>query len=67
MRPTLLAFWSFGWSVGEALDHQHVPTVLVAHWPNRVCEYYEFVKIIARRTTALGRLLTASSFFKETR
>ncbi|MEM8735055.1 MAG: hypothetical protein AAGG44_12570, partial [Planctomycetota bacterium] len=60
------AFLSLGWSIGEALDHQHVPTVLFAHWPNRRHEFFDWLVTIASRTPALGRFVHCKKYFNET-
>ncbi|MEM7476553.1 MAG: hypothetical protein AAF483_16315 [Planctomycetota bacterium] len=60
------SFLSLGWDVGDALDHQHVPTIVFAHWPNRSSEYYRWLQVIARRTPALGRWAIADNYFRET-
>ncbi|MCA9134214.1 MAG: hypothetical protein KDA45_13695, partial [Planctomycetales bacterium] len=60
------SFLSLGWAVGEALDHQHVPTLLFAHWPNQSCDFMHLLQIVARRTPALGRWRLADEYFAET-
>jgi alpha-mannosidase len=60
------SFLSLGWAIGEALDHQHVPTVVLAHWPNQSCEFAELLRAIARRTPALGKWMLADDYFDET-
>ncbi|QDV25417.1 polysaccharide deacetylase family protein [Aureliella helgolandensis] len=60
------SFHSIGWTLGDALDHQHVPTVLFAHWPGRYCEFYELLQLVAARTPALGKWQTASDYFIDT-
>ncbi len=60
------SFLSLGWTIGEALDHQHVPTILFAHWPNKACEFAALLQIIAQRTPALGRWQLADEYFEKT-
>lgn len=60
------SYLSLGWEIGEALDHQHVPTLLFAHWPNRRSEFFELLQIIASKTPALGRWSTVDEYFKDT-
>lgn len=60
------SFLALGWEVGEALDHQHVPTLVFAHWPNSTNEFYELLQVIARRTPALGRWKNANDYFGNT-
>ncbi len=60
------SFLSLGWQTGEALDHQHVPTLVFAHWPSRTCEFYELLQIVTQYTPALGKWSTVTSYFEET-
>lgn len=60
------SFLALGWTIGEALDHQHVPTIVFAHWPNRSCDFLELLQVIARHTPALGKWRLADEYFKET-
>lgn len=60
------SFLALGWTIGEMLDHQHVPTLLFAHWPNRRCEFAELLDIVTRRTPALGKWRLADEYFDET-
>ncbi|MFK7736543.1 MAG: hypothetical protein AB8B50_10960 [Pirellulaceae bacterium] len=60
------SFLALGWTVGEALDRQHVPTVLFAHWPQQKSEFVELLNIASRRTTALGRWINCNDYFKDT-
>ncbi len=60
------SFLALGWEVGDALDHQHVPTVIFAHWPGQSCLYKRLVEIAAEATPALGRWKLLSNYFSET-
>lgn len=60
------SYLALGWEIGEALDHQHVPTLLFAHWPNQQSEFYELLQIISDKTPALGRWSTVDEYFKDT-
>jgi len=60
------SFLSLGWSVGEALDRQHVPTLVFAHWPGGSCDYYRLLKILAARTPALGKWRVVDDYFATT-
>ncbi|MFN3191122.1 MAG: hypothetical protein ACE361_11405 [Aureliella sp.] len=60
------SFLSLGWSIGEALDHQHVPTIMFAHWPDRRHEFFDFLVTISSRTPALGRFVHCQNYFSET-
>ena len=59
-------FLALGWPVGEALDRQHVPTLVMAHWPGGGCEYFELLKIVTARTPALGRWCLVDQYFETT-
>ncbi len=59
-------FLALGLSVGEVLDHQHVPTLTFAHWPNAACDYFQLLKIIAQRTPAFGRWMLVDRYFVDT-
>jgi alpha-mannosidase len=61
-----VSFLALGWTVGEALDHQHVPTILFAHWPAATSDYFSLVQIIASRTPALGRWRLLEEYFVDT-
>ncbi len=60
------SYLALGWTIGEALDHQHVPTIVFAHWPNQNCEFAELLSIVARRTPALGKWQLADDYFANT-
>ncbi|GAB5406725.1 MAG: hypothetical protein Aurels2KO_49560 [Aureliella sp.] len=60
------SFLALGLEIGDALDHQHVPTTLFAHWPGRTCDYHHLMKIVSDHTPALGRWQIANTYFSET-
>ncbi len=60
------SFLALGWAIGEVLDHQHVPTIVFAHWPHKSCEFAALLAIVARRTPALGKWRLADEYFEET-
>jgi alpha-mannosidase len=60
------SFLTLGWLAGEALEHEHVPAIVLAHWPNRYCDYFEFLQRIASRTPALGKWVLVDDFFDNT-
>jgi alpha-mannosidase len=60
------SFSAFGWRVGEALDRQHVPTLVLAHWPSGGCEFYDLLKIVVASTPALGKWQLADDYFDTT-
>ncbi len=60
------SFLALGWKIGDALEHQHVPTLVLAHWPNRRCEFADLLSRICRRTPALGKWKLADEYFADT-
>jgi alpha-mannosidase len=60
------SYLAFGWTLGEALDRQHVPTIVLAHWPGKTSEFLELLQIVAARTPALGHFTLADRYFNET-
>ncbi len=60
------SFLTLGWLAGEALEHEHVPAIVLAHWPDRGCDYLDLLRRIAKRTPALGKWVLADDFFDHT-
>lgn len=60
------SFLSLGWSLGEALDRQNVPTLVFAHWPGKTGEYFELLRIVTQHTPALGRFTLIDTYFSDT-
>lgn len=60
------SFLSLGWAVGEALDRQHVPTIVFAHWPDGKCDFYRLLKILTTKTLALGKWGLLNDYFANT-
>jgi alpha-mannosidase len=60
------SFLALGWSLGEALDRQNVPTLVFAHWPGASCDYYRLLQILASRTPALGKWRLVDDYFETT-
>jgi alpha-mannosidase len=52
--------------LGEAMDTDHVATIVMAHWPGLASPWYADLRRIARFTGALGRFVTLEQYFKET-
>ncbi len=52
--------------LGEAMDTDHVATIVLAHWPGMASPWYADLRRIARYTAALGRFVTLDEYFKET-
>lgn len=60
------SYLALGWKLGDALEHQHVPSLLFAHWPNRSCEFAGLLARVCRRTPALGKWKLADDYFADT-
>ncbi|MEC8554897.1 MAG: hypothetical protein VXZ82_07835 [Planctomycetota bacterium] len=60
------SFLALGWDIGDALDHQHVPTLVFAHWPGQTSDYANWLSMIEKRTPALGRWSHGTPYFCDT-
>ncbi len=56
-------YLTLGRRIADALDHQHVPVFMMAHWPNQYSEFFELLECVVRRTPALGRWQNGDDFF----
>jgi alpha-mannosidase len=52
--------------LGEAMDTDHVATIVLAHWPGMASPWYADLRRIARFTNALGRFITLDDYFSQT-
>jgi alpha-mannosidase len=52
--------------LADAMDTDHVATIMLAHWPGIVSPWYADLRRIARYTSALGRFVTLEQYFSET-
>lgn len=52
--------------LGETTDYDQVSTIAFAHWPDRVCTYYEDLRRMARYAPALGKFVTLEDYFADT-
>lgn len=59
-------YLTLGRRIAEALDHQHVPVFMMAHWPNQYSEFFELLECVVRHTPALGRWQNVDDFFEKT-
>lgn len=60
------SFLTLGLKAGELLDREQVPALVLAHWPNRYCDYFHLLVAITKRTPALGKWALADDFFENT-
>lgn len=59
-------FLTLGLKAGESLDREQVPALVLAHWPNRYCDFFHLLVAITKRTPALGKWVLADDFFENT-
>lgn len=52
--------------LGNAMDLDHVATLVLAHWPGQGCDYYHDLRRAARYGTALGKFVTLGDYFLHT-
>lgn len=52
--------------LADAMDTDHVVTIVLAHWPGLTSPWYADLRRIARYTNALGRFVTLEQYFAET-
>ena len=52
--------------LGDAMDTDHVATIVLAHWPGLASPWYADLRRIARYTNALGRFITLDDYFSQT-
>ena len=60
------SFLVLGLKAGEVLDREQVPALVLAHWPNRYCDYFHLLVTITKRTPALGKWALVDDFFENT-
>lgn len=53
-------------TLSKQFDYHQIPTVVFAHWPNRVCTIYQDLLKAATRTTAFGKWTTLDDYFAST-
>lgn len=52
--------------LGNAMDHDHVASVMFAHWPGGASSWYEDLRRIAAYVPVLGRFLTLDDYLRQT-
>ncbi|MFY7893580.1 MAG: hypothetical protein ACOVOJ_12865 [Pirellula sp.] len=55
-----------GAAMAKQLDYHQVPTLVLAHWPDRTCEIFQDLLRCIRRTPALGKWILADEYFQTT-
>jgi len=52
--------------LGNAMDHDHVASVMFAHWPGGASPWYEDLRRITAYVPVLGRFLTLDDYLRQT-
>ncbi|MEE8452481.1 MAG: hypothetical protein V3R99_11225, partial [Thermoguttaceae bacterium] len=60
------AFLRLSERLGDAMDLDHVATIVLAHWPGQSSPWYEDLRRIANYSTVLGTFSTIDDYFEET-
>jgi len=55
-----------GAAMAKQLDYHQVPTLVLAHWPDRTCEIFQDLLCVIRRTPAIGKWILADDYFDST-
>lgn len=58
-------FLNLAQRLGESMDTDHVATLVFAHWPGETSPWFEDLRRVAARGTALGSFLTLDRYFEE--
>ena len=60
------ALLELGTAMAKQLDYHQVPTLLIAHWPDRTSVVFDDLVRCMRRTPALGKWVLADDYFEST-
>ena len=60
------SFLGLSRKLGEAMDGDHVATLIFAHWPGDTSPFYEDLRRMANYTPALGKFITLDEYFAYT-
>lgn len=60
------SFLGMGTKLGQSLDHDHISTMIVAHWPGCSSEFISDHARTSTRTPALGKWMSAERYFEIT-
>jgi alpha-mannosidase len=52
--------------MGEAMDHDHVATLVFAHWPGQTSPFFADLRRIASFAPCLGKFVTLADYFANT-
>lgn len=59
------AFIGFGLKIGEAIDSAHIATFVLAHWPDRTCDFYDDLLRISEYGELLGKFVRMEDYFEQ--
>ncbi|HUY36826.1 MAG TPA: hypothetical protein VMV69_29170 [Pirellulales bacterium] len=59
-------FLGFPRKMGEAMDHDHVATLVFAHWPGQTSPFFDDLRRMAAYAPALGKFVTLADYFGHT-
>ena len=60
------AFLGLAQRLGNALDVDHTPTLICAHWPAAASPWYQDLRRIAAYSSVLGTFTTITEYFQQT-
>ena len=60
------SFLGFPRKMGEAMDLDHVATVVFAHWPGQVSPFFHDLRRSAAYAPVLGKFITLTEYFRHT-
>jgi alpha-mannosidase len=60
------SFLGFPRKMGEAMDLDHVATVVFAHWPGQVSPFFSDLRRSAAYAPVLGKFITLTDYFRHT-
>lgn len=60
------SFLGFPRKMGEAMDLDHVATVVFAHWPGQVSPFFNDLRRSAAYAPVLGKFITLTDYFRHT-
>lgn len=60
------SFLGMGARLGQSLDHDHVSTIMIAHWPGLRSDFLSDHAAVSKFTPALGKWIGADRYFEIT-
>lgn len=60
------SFLGMGTRLGQSLDHDHISTMIIAHWPGHSSEFIQDHARTTDHTPALGKWMAAERYFEIT-